>query len=160
MPRTGPPALRERPDGRHDRREPRHRAGPQVVAVREAAGQNDDVGALQVGVLVPEIVGLLAEHDLWRREARPRRSCCRERRRCRISWSVNLDAITLDDGVGQHFVGHLSGQRLRPGRGVGGRQIELEVLALTDVGDTVVAERVQRVGDGLALAGRTPTAST
>ena len=32
-----------------------------------------------------------------------------------------------------------------------GRQIELEVLALPDVLDAAVAERVQRVGDGLAL---------
>ena len=48
MPSTGPPRVGERAHRRHDRREARHRAGAQVVAVREAAGQDHDVGALQV----------------------------------------------------------------------------------------------------------------
>ena len=55
-------ARGERLHRRHDRREARHRAGAQVVAVREAAGQDDDVGALQARVLVPDELGLLAEH--------------------------------------------------------------------------------------------------
>ena len=73
-------ALGERLHRAHDRREARHGAGPQVVAVREAAGQNHDVGALQVGVLVPDVLGLLAEHVRRRRDTRRGRSCCRERR--------------------------------------------------------------------------------
>jgi hypothetical protein len=32
--------------------------------MREAARQNQDVGTFQVGVLVPEILGLLMEHGL------------------------------------------------------------------------------------------------
>src|SRR5262249_50617378 len=54
-------AFGERAHGRHDRREARHRAGPQVIAVREAAGQNHDVGTFQIRVLVPEIPRVLAE---------------------------------------------------------------------------------------------------
>ena len=38
----------------HDRREARERAGAQVVAVGEAAGDDDRVDALQVVVAVPE----------------------------------------------------------------------------------------------------------
>jgi hypothetical protein len=50
----------------HHRREPRHRAGAQVVAVREPARQNDDVGAANAGVLVPDELGVLTEHVLGR----------------------------------------------------------------------------------------------
>ena len=57
-----PAALGERLDLAHDRREARHRAGAKVVAVSEPAGQHDDVGALQAGVLVPDELGRLAEH--------------------------------------------------------------------------------------------------
>jgi hypothetical protein len=42
----------------HHGREARDRAGAQVVAVREAAGHNDDVGAAQVAVVVPEQLGV------------------------------------------------------------------------------------------------------
>ena len=38
----------------------------QIVAMREPARQNDDVGALEIGVLVPDVLGLLAEHILGR----------------------------------------------------------------------------------------------
>ena len=47
-------------------REARDGAGAQVVAVREAAGQDDDVGALQARLLVPDELGVLAEHVLGR----------------------------------------------------------------------------------------------
>ena len=57
-------AVGERLHGAHDRREAGDRAGAQIVAVRESAGQDDDVGALQVGVLVPDELGVLAEHVL------------------------------------------------------------------------------------------------
>ena len=62
MPSTGPPRGGEALDRPHDRREARHRAGAQVVAVREAARQDHDVGAFKVGVLVPDVFGALAEH--------------------------------------------------------------------------------------------------
>src|SRR2546430_586906 len=46
----------------HHRREPGDRTGPQIVAVGEAAGQDHAVAAFQVGVLVPEVGQLRAEH--------------------------------------------------------------------------------------------------
>jgi hypothetical protein len=61
MPSTGPPRSAKPRYCIHDRGKARHRTGAQVIAVREPAGQNHDVGALQIGVLVPEILGLLAE---------------------------------------------------------------------------------------------------
>ena len=45
----------------HDRREPRHGAAAKVIPVRESARQDHDVGALQIGVLVPHVIGVLAE---------------------------------------------------------------------------------------------------
>ena len=57
-------ALGEVADRRHDRREARDRAGAQVVAVREPAGQDHDVGALEARVLVPDERGLVPEHVL------------------------------------------------------------------------------------------------
>ena len=45
----------------HDRAETSDGAGPEVVAVREAAGQDDHVASLEVVVLVPEFHGVLAE---------------------------------------------------------------------------------------------------
>src|SRR5262245_58953374 len=64
--------------------------------------------------------------------------------------SLDLDAVALNHRVCEQFVGDLGRQRFRF-RGLGGRQIELEVFALPHVIDAVVAERVQRVGDGPAL---------
>ena len=61
MPSTGPPRSAKREHRGHDRREARDRAGAQVVAVRKAAGQNHGVGAAEIGVLVPDELGLLAE---------------------------------------------------------------------------------------------------
>src|SRR2546423_772239 len=45
----------------HDRAEPRDRTGPEVIAVAESAGEDDDVTPLQVVILVPEIDGFFAE---------------------------------------------------------------------------------------------------
>ena len=55
-------ALGKLPDRRHDRRETRHRAGAQVVAMGEPAWQNHHVGALQAGVFVPHELSGLPEH--------------------------------------------------------------------------------------------------
>src|SRR5919199_130326 len=57
MPSTGPHRA-------HDRREARHRAGTEMVPMREAAGQDDDVRAFEIRVLVPNVLGVLAEHVL------------------------------------------------------------------------------------------------
>jgi len=46
----------------HDRRKARDRAGPEVVAVREPAREDHDVGPLEARLLVPDALGLLAEH--------------------------------------------------------------------------------------------------
>jgi hypothetical protein len=51
-------------DTLHDRREARECSRPQVVAVGEAAGKNDRVGALQVPLVVPDVVGLAPEKVL------------------------------------------------------------------------------------------------
>jgi hypothetical protein len=45
-------------DRLHHRAEPRDRPGPEVVAVAEPAGQDHHVGAAQVGVPVPDQVGV------------------------------------------------------------------------------------------------------
>src|SRR5438270_669739 len=54
-------AVGELADPLHHGRETRDRAGPQVVAVGEAAGEDDAVTALELGVLVPQVDELLAE---------------------------------------------------------------------------------------------------
>src|SRR5690606_4583959 len=56
----GHTALRRVDDRLHDRREAADRARAQVVAVREAAGQDDGVHAVQVRVRVPQRHGLAA----------------------------------------------------------------------------------------------------
>src|SRR5215213_2113997 len=45
----------------HDRAEPCDRAGAEIVAVAEPAGEDDDVAALQIVVFVPEVGCLFAE---------------------------------------------------------------------------------------------------
>src|SRR5215217_423890 len=48
-------------DFAHDGRKARNGTGAQVIAVTEPAGENHDVGAAQVMLLVPEVHGFLAE---------------------------------------------------------------------------------------------------
>src|SRR5262245_25302130 len=57
-------AIGERLHLAHDRRKTRHRSASQVVPVREATRKNDDICALEIRVLMPEIVGGLTEHVL------------------------------------------------------------------------------------------------
>ena len=64
MPTTGPPAAANSPDRVHHRREAGDRAGAQVVAVGEAAGDDDRVDAVRSCLAVPE-------------RARPRRRAAR-----------------------------------------------------------------------------------
>src|SRR5262245_51953325 len=49
------------PDGLHDRREARDRARPQVISVREAAGQNDRIVAVYLLFFMPDEVHGLAD---------------------------------------------------------------------------------------------------
>ncbi len=49
-------------DALHDRREARDRAGAQVVAVAESAGQQHAFRAIECGVLVPQDARVLAHH--------------------------------------------------------------------------------------------------
>ena len=60
MPRRTAPLRESRYRG-HDRREARNRPRAQVVSVREAARQDDGVGAAKVRVLVPDQLGLLRQ---------------------------------------------------------------------------------------------------
>src|SRR5215210_6460559 len=55
------PALRVLDDLLHHRAEPRDRAGAEIVAVAESAGEDDDIAPLQVVILVPEVDRLLTE---------------------------------------------------------------------------------------------------
>src|SRR5205823_7894372 len=64
--------------------------------------------------------------------------------------STHLDPIALDDRVCQQFIGNLGGERLGL-RGFRRCEIELEVLALTDVFNAVVSERMERFGNRAAL---------
>src|SRR5207249_1352833 len=61
-PENGTTVFGKAPHLAHDRREARHRSGPQIVAVREPARQNQHVGAFEIGVLVPEVLGLPAKN--------------------------------------------------------------------------------------------------
>ncbi len=54
MPSTRPPVGGEAGDGAHDRAEPGDDAGPQVVAVREPAGQDDRGDPVERRLLVPQ----------------------------------------------------------------------------------------------------------
>jgi hypothetical protein len=50
----GAAVARELDDGLHHRSEPGYRPGTQVVAVREASGEDDRVDAVDVAVAVPD----------------------------------------------------------------------------------------------------------
>ena len=51
-----PAVLGEALHRRHDRAEPRDRAGTEIIAVAEAAGEHDRVGTLEIGVPMPDEV--------------------------------------------------------------------------------------------------------
>ena len=63
MPSTGSPSFAAAITDVHDRREPGDRAAAQVVAVGEAAGQDDRVDAVQIGIAVPQRDGFAAGHS-------------------------------------------------------------------------------------------------
>jgi hypothetical protein len=65
-PEHGSAGAGKRGDRSHDGREAGDRAGSQVIAVREPAWQHDDISAPETRLLVPDELGLLAEHVLGR----------------------------------------------------------------------------------------------
>ena len=128
--------------------------------MREPAGQNDDVGALEIGVLVPEVVGLLAEA---RRVAAWNASSSQllpGKTMMPNFMSVDLDAITFDDRIREQLVGDFGGERAAPAAASVGREIELEVLALPDVLDAARSRATAARRQSSGPADRTPTAST
>ena len=159
MPSTGPPAAANVGDGGHDRREPRDGAGAQVVAVREPAGQNHDVGAAERRLLVPDERRLLAEHVLrgvvrvviavrsGKDDDGERHRVTRSSLRSRASSSMRKLSIT---GLASTRSA-TSAASVSASPAFADAEVELEVLALPHVGDGVVAERVQRLGDRVAL---------
>ena len=123
---------------------------PQVIAVGESAREDDAVHALEVVVLVPEVDRRLAEDVRAGVVTRRRRSWIRGRRRLRISrpppqssricqvyFSMIRLARTLSGDLGDEA------SRPRPGRRPA--EVDLEDLALADVLDGLVAERVEGV---------------
>ena len=110
--------------------------------MREPAGQDHDVGAAERRLLVPDELGLLAEHVLRRVigvviAVRSRKHDDRELhgRASRVDrLGRQLDAKTLDDRIREHAVGDLRRERLGLA-GVAAVEIELEELALPDVVD-------------------------
>ena len=156
-----PAAPRELAHRRHDRREPRDRAGAQVVAVGEAAGQDDDVGALQVGVLVPDELGVLAEHVLGGVigvvvAVRAGKDDDAEFHHRPVPGSLARLLHSTCSSRSTGFASTLSATSAASARACSADaapQLELEELSLAHVADARVAERMQRVGDRLAPAG-------
>ena len=128
-PEHQPAVAGERRHGAHDRAEPRDDAGPQVVAVREAARQDDRGDALERRLLVPQArparrrpgarawtrvaVAVAARED---DDADPDRSCCapRRRRRRRVDDVAPSDSMAYASISG--FASSSRGQSLDDGR--------------------------------------------
>ena len=113
MPSTGPPAAANACDLLHDGREPRDRTGAQVVAVREPAGQNDGVGALEARCPCARSARRPDRARAWRRDRRRDRSSIPGKTTTANFMTVDLDAIALDDRIGEQLVGGLRRQRAR-----------------------------------------------
>ena len=155
-----PAVGRERRHFLHDGAEAGDGAGAQVVPVGEAARQDDALSALEIPVLVPQIVGLGlgergqgvngivvavgagedddAETDATLGHLRlpPPRSM--------------LEAVVLDDRVGQQFAAHVVNVGLGL-LGVGARDLQSDVAAHPDVRHPGMAERRQSPLDDRAL---------
>ena len=121
----------ERGDGSHHRREARDRSAAQVVAVREAAGEDDslDFGKLRVGV--PDEDGLGAEAlERERRVAVVVRAGEDDDGDARTACSRHapvlgdLDLVALDQRVREQLLAHLLDGCARL---VGRRRVQLEV---------------------------------
>ena len=126
MPSTGPPGRGELGDRRHDRREPGDRAGAQVVAVREAAGQDHDVGAARgsspcarrtraswPSTCLRGVVGVVIAVGSGKDDDGEFHRCAPQ---LPADGSIDFDPIALDHRIGEQLVGDLGGQRLAPGR--------------------------------------------
>ena len=102
MPSTGPPSLANAIDRLHQRREARDRADAQVVAVGEAAGDDDRVDAAAGR-------GRRARAAARRRRARAASSASRSSQRARELDDAELhsdDLVVLDQRVGQQLLAH------------------------------------------------------
>ena len=163
-----PAALGEGGHRRHDRRELRDGAGAQVVAVGEAAGQDDGVGAAEARVLVPHERRLFADHGARRVEGvvvgvRSRKHDDREghgapQSPASVGASQHFHPVALDDRVGQ--------QRRRPSRPRGPRRRRDRRRRARPRRTCPAARRARRRSPASAgprprrgPAGRTPTAS-
>ena len=127
-------------DRLHRRREAGDRAGPQVVAVGEAAGDDDRVDAAEVALFVPDqprlaeqragVQGVPLVAGTGELEDAPDHRVC--------------DLVVLDQRVGEQLLAELR----QPLRVLG---LELDHAADPDVLDPLEAERRQRPLDRLAL---------
>ena len=138
----------KRRDRLHRRREAGDRPGAQVVAVGEAAGDDDRVEAREVGLLVPDAAAPRRPARRPRRRRARRRSPGTGGRRSTAA-PVRLDVLQDDLEVLDQRVGEqLLAERVELGRVVG---LELDQAADPDVRDALEAERRQRTLDRLAL---------
>ena len=135
-----PAARGEGGDRLHRRREAGDRAGPQVVAVGEAAGDDDRVDAAQVALLVPDQPRLAEQRAGVQRVPLVAGTGELEHSPDHSSW-ISKSSIS---GLASSF----SQSSAEP---LGVLRLELDHAADPDVLDTLEAERRQRPLDRLAL---------
>ena len=150
MPSTGPPSAAKRRDGLHRGREAGDRAGAQVVAVGEAARDDDRVDAGEVGLLVPD-QPRLADPLAGRRRA-SRSSQEPGNWRTPITGPLPFEeassSVTISKSSISGLASSFSQSDVERVRVVG---LELDQPPDPDVGDALEAERRQRPLDRLPL---------
>ena len=152
MPSTGIPRPRGLDHLGHHRGEPGDRAAAQVVAVREATRQDHRVDAAQVVVAVPErdrLVAADADRAL-RVDVVERAGEGDDADLHAVLAPSTRDGEVLDHRVGEQRLGHLP-DLLEHLVGDLPGQLELEPLALADVGHAGEAEPRQGAEHRLAL---------
>ena len=131
-PEHGAALVGELGDGVHRRREAGDRARAEVVAVREAAGEDDGVDPRELGLGVPDELGLGAERASSAQAAsrssfEPGKTRTPMRGRSSLTpgaLAAELDLVALDQRIGEQALAHLLdlgagilGGRLRRPRG-------------------------------------------
>ena len=155
MPITRPPSRAKRDDDLHDRREARHRAGAQVVAVGEAARQDDAVDArAATRSLCHSGHDRLAEHLLERVDGVADRRAIPETSPLPsasppLRSVADLEPVVLDHAVGEQLAGTCR-RGARSPASASPSISQLEVLPKPHVARPREAERVQRALDRLA----------
>ena len=153
MPTTGPPSSANFGDRRHDRREPGDGAGPEVVAVGEAAGDDHRVDIADRAVAVPQQSGLAAEvgdgldHVLLAVRTREEDDADFGAHETRASMRTTASSIT---GLVRKRE-HISSTSRRADSFVGRLDAEPDALADAHVADAVEPEMRKRPFDGGAL---------